>query len=126
MLQHSKLKYSQQKDKSRRHNYTNCRYCGSENLRPNGTYWDGTPKFYSTCSVCAAAYHSKKHSYRKHKKDHCELCGFIPEHRGQLQVDHIDGSKDNNYISNLQTLCHNCHLLKTYTEKEHIRYKDNA
>ena len=32
---------------------------------------------------------------------------------GQLQVDHIDGNHDNNEPENLQTLCANCHAVKT-------------
>jgi hypothetical protein len=55
-----------------------------------------------------------------HKKDSCETCGFIPEHDCQLTVDHIDGNKYNNEISNYQTLCHNCHALKTMVNKDHF------
>lgn len=44
----------------------------------------------------------------------CEACGFIPEHSCQLDVDHIDGSKLNTAPDNFQTLCSNCHRLKTY------------
>jgi len=55
----------------------------------------------------------RKHPYRKHKKDRCERCGFIPEDSCQLDVDHVDGNKANNEPSNLQTLCANCHRLKT-------------
>jgi hypothetical protein len=55
-----------------------------------------------------------------HKKDYCERCGFLPEDDCQLTVDHIDGNKYNNEIDNWQTLCHNCHILKT------IRNKDNS
>lgn len=47
------------------------------------------------------------------KKDSCERCGFIPEHTSQLDVDHIDGNNQNNDPKNLQTLCANCHRLKT-------------
>jgi 5-methylcytosine-specific restriction endonuclease McrA len=53
-----------------------------------------------------------------HKKDSCECCGFIPTHRVQLDVDHIDGNKLNNDPNNLQTLCANCHRLKTYLNKD--------
>lgn len=56
--------------------------------------------------------------YRVHKKDYCEHCGFQPVHKSQLDVDHIDGNKYNNDPSNLQTLCANCHRLKTHLNKD--------
>ncbi len=56
--------------------------------------------------------------YKKHRKDICEKCGFIPEHICQLDVDHIDGDNSNNDISNLQTLCANCHRLKTHLNED--------
>ena len=54
-----------------------------------------------------------------HKKEYCERCGFEPEHECQLTVDHVDGNKFNNEISNYKTLCHNCHVLKTLQNKDH-------
>ena len=57
--------------------------------------------------------HIRKNPYIEHKKGVCCSCGFIPEHACQLDVDHIDGNHENNNISNLQTLCANCHRLKT-------------
>lgn len=54
--------------------------------------------------------------YHPHKKDKCERCGFIPEHPCQLDVDHIDGNHQNNDPKNWQTLCSNCHRLKTWQE----------
>lgn len=59
-----------------------------------------------------------KRGYEIHKKDKCEDCGFIPVHTCQLDVDHIDGNHKNNDISNLKTLCANCHRLKTYINKD--------
>ena len=56
--------------------------------------------------------------YRKHVKSFCEHCGFIPQHMCQLDVDHINGDKTDNSLSNLQTLCANCHRLKTYLNKD--------
>jgi len=50
---------------------------------------------------------------KRTKKDHCERCGFIPEDPVQLDVDHINADRSNNDPSNLQTLCANCHRLKT-------------
>lgn len=58
------------------------------------------------------------YKYRYAVKDSCESCGFIPVDICQLDVDHIDGNHDNNKISNLQTLCANCHRLKTKLQKD--------
>lgn len=58
------------------------------------------------------------YKYRKHVKEVCEKCGFIPEDICQLDVDHIDGNHKNNDSSNLQTLCANCHRLKTKIQKD--------
>ena len=57
----------------------------------------------------------KLSGYRKHKKDVCESCGFRG-HSCQLDVDHIDGNHNNHDPTNLQTLCANCHRLKTYQQ----------
>lgn len=65
----------------------------------------------------------KAFPYRKYKKTYCELCGFIAIDKAQLDVDHIDGNNNNNDISNLQTLCANCHRLKTIKNKDHIKQK---
>lgn len=62
----------------------------------------------------------RRASYTTHKKGYCEKCGFIAEHRCQLDVDHIDGNHDNNQLSNLQTLCANCHRLKTHLNGDHL------
>lgn len=56
----------------------------------------------------------KSLEYTKHKKTFCENCGFIPIDKCQLDVDHIDGNHSNNNLENLQTLCANCHRLKTH------------
>lgn len=56
----------------------------------------------------------RKRPYRYAVGDKCEKCGFIPEHKCQLDVDHIDENHSNNDPSNFQTLCANCHRLKSY------------
>ncbi len=55
--------------------------------------------------------HAWLHRYRKHLKDHCERCGFVPEDICQLEIHHKDGDRKNDTHSNLLTLCSNCHQL---------------
>lgn len=59
--------------------------------------------------------------YRKYKKAACEHCNFVAIHPCQLDVDHIDGNHKNNNINNLQTLCSNCHRLKTFVNRDMLR-----
>jgi hypothetical protein len=59
---------------------------------------------------------NKNWKWRQHMEDRCRRCGFMPEQGCQLTVDHIDRNKENNAVVNLQTLCHNCHALKTRIE----------
>lgn len=61
---------------------------------------------------------SKGYNYAAFKKCSCELCGFVPTHSCQLDVDHIDGDHKNNAQGNLQTLCANCHRLKTWLNRD--------
>jgi 5-methylcytosine-specific restriction endonuclease McrA len=44
----------------------------------------------------------------------CSRCNNVGEWQGEklsLEVDHIDGNRNNNYPSNLRFLCPNCHSL---------------
>lgn len=46
------------------------------------------------------------------------MCGFVAVDPCQLDVDHIDGNSKNDDPSNWQTLCANCHRLKTKRNRE--------
>jgi 5-methylcytosine-specific restriction endonuclease McrA len=74
------------------------------------------------CRVCKKLPASVR-SYIIHKKEVCEECAFVPINICQLQVDHIDGNHENNDLSNLKTMCANCHILKTFLNKEHSNKK---
>ena len=96
---------------------------------------DGNPYFRELCH----SHHYKKlssghnltvtnfvntwHPSRKHRDMHCYNidnrlgdggCTATITWIGQLTVDHIDGDPNNNDPKNLQTLCSNCHDLKTH------------
>lgn len=85
----------------------------------------GFIRYQCYCKPCLAkkkkTYQRKTYpnrTYRKHLKSCCEFCGFIPAHTCQLDIDHIDKNRKNNKPSNLQTLCANCHRLKTFLNKD--------
>jgi predicted HNH restriction endonuclease len=93
-------------------------HCGKQ-VRSRGRSHTGEQVYDTRCWTCRC-------EYRKHKTDHCAFCGFIAIHPVQLDVDHIDGDRTNNTPKNLQTLCANCHRLKTQMNKDHLRgnYRD--
>jgi ribosomal protein L37E len=67
---------------------------------------------------CRTKSNSNRVLHAEHKKDYCEECGFVAIHRSQLDIDHIDGNNSNDSLNNLQTLCANCHRLKTFENKD--------
>ena len=70
---------------------------------------------------------NSKHPYRRHRKEYCENrdgrlgfnCSYKISHTAQLQVDHINGNPDDNELTNLQTLCANCHIYKTHLNEDY-------
>lgn len=103
-----------------------CITCGEKPQRKKGKR-GGQQVYASQCGTCANKRHPRSRppvtaemrrswsnaAYRNHKKDVCERCGFVAEDPCQLDVDHIDGNHSNSASDNLQTLCANCHRLKT-------------
>ena len=86
--------------------------CSCGNVQESKGRYKGRQIFGRLCGQC------RRHGYKRSKGNLCEKCGFIPVHKIQLDVDHIDGDHNNNDLSNLQTLCANCHRLKTYINKD--------
>jgi len=70
----------------------------------------GREELYSYCKTC---HKITMEPYRAVKADCCQACGFIALDPCQLDVDHKDNDKNNNDVTNLWTLCVNCHRLKT-------------
>lgn len=85
-----------------------CAVCGPTRLKKKQRgYWS-----------CRTKSNNNRVKLVQHKKSYCEACGFVAIHRSQLDIDHIDGDHNNNSLNNLQTLCANCHRLKTQTNKD--------
>ena len=87
-------------------------------------------KYQTLCRSCERRLYAKDYvkkerirqfPYVVHKKDVCNTCGFTSKYSCQFDVDHIDGNHQNNSLGNLQTLCANCHRLKTYLNKDWIK-----
>lgn len=97
-----------------------CIYCKNEfeQGRKDKVYCSRNCK--QNASALRTGRNIRRRPYRKNVKCKCELCGFVPVHICQLDVDHIDGNKKNNSIENLQTLCANCHRLKTHYNKDNV------
>ena len=96
-----------------------CKICNVSYGEKVGTRKDGSPKYRDKCSQCHGS-GSHKDSGRRIKGKVCEFCGFIPVHPCQLDVDHIDGNKKNTKPENQQTICANCHRLKTLLNKDWV------
>jgi 5-methylcytosine-specific restriction endonuclease McrA len=72
-------------------------------------------------------YKNQYHPYLKHRRDFCEnrdgrlgyRCRYKIRHSAQLQVDHINGNPRDNSVTNLQTLCANCHVFKTHANQDY-------
>ena len=91
-------------------------HCG-KGTRSKGRNHNGQQIWAKMCYSCMT-------NYQMQKGKVCEYCGFIPTHKCQLDVDHIDGDRSNNHPSNLQTLCANCHRLKTHLNNDYLKGRD--
>lgn len=101
-----------------------CLICGQVKIRIAGYRKDGTEHWQCSKPREFRGVPSYYEALGYYKKDHCEMCGFVARVSFQLDVDHKDGNHNNNKLSNLQTLCANCHRLKTWADiKRGITYR---
>lgn len=96
-----------------------CITCGVKSVRKNYVK-NGVQYWRNMCCRCSR--NKYEYKYRAHKKAACESCGFVPIDSCQLDVDHIDGDRTNGESANLQTLCANCHRLKTQMDRDNGLY----
>ena len=67
------------------------------------------------------------------KKDYCENidgrlgfeCTATIVGSYQLDMDHIDGDHYHNVPENIQTICKNCHAVKSRENKDHLNFMKN-
>ncbi len=97
--------------------------CACGNLRESKGRVDGKQVYGTLCSTCRK---NRKRGLHYLKKRECEICGFISQHPSQIDIDHIDGNHFNNDPSNLQSLCANCHRLKTITNRDHLSFMNKS
>lgn len=106
-----------------------CKDCNKNLAKRHSRNVDGSSNFKRRCGGCDnQRFYGKRHirkPYKKYskayyhlKKNYCEQCDFKALHQCQLDVDHIDGNRENNNESNLQTLCSNCHRYKTQISRD--------
>lgn len=91
-----------------------CSVCGPTKIKTRDARMSTLKSKYRCYAVYRRNVVNSRYPHAAHKKDYCEHCQFRPVHSSQLDVDHIDGDRYNNDPANLQTLCANCHRLKTH------------
>lgn len=115
-----------------------CVFCNKRQGRRRGKYGDGTPMWGKDCWKCHSIKYPSSDRYLEKKEKRfldfikrsnnkrlnrnpvCQNCGFIAKNLCQIDIDHIDGNKKNNNLTNLMILCANCHRLKTFNNRDYL------
>jgi len=105
------------------------------NVAYSHTHKNGTKRWRPICGRCHLASYGAKEldeGVIAVKKTYCEnkdarlgyeCTAHIP-YPGVLELDHIDGDRCNNIISNIQTLCKNCHSYKSHLNNDFKKNKN--
>ena len=56
----------------------------------------------------------------KRQRGRCTYCGLFFQHADQLEIDHINGKRQDSRYANLQVLHGHCHDAKTRDQAEHL------
>ena len=56
----------------------------------------------------------------KRQRGRCTYCGLFFQHADQLEIDHINGKRQDSHYANLQALHGHCHDAKTRNQGEHL------
>ena len=94
---------------------------------------DGSIDCRTECYTCHRGGRNRP-GVKQHKKDYCEnidgrlefKCEAVIINGCQLEMDHIDGDRFNNVPENVQTLCKNCHAIKTRTSGDNANNRNKT
>ena len=76
-------------------------------------YWSKRQGRYPTVSPRLA-------TLLKRQRGRCTYCGLFFQHADQLEIDHINGKRQDSRYANLQALHGHCHDAKTRDQAEHL------
>ena len=93
----------------------------------------GRPVYRPVCAACHKAKLNLREGVTAVKKDYCENgdgrlgfeCTATIIGSYQLDMDHIDGNHYHNVPENIQTICKNCHAVKSREHKDHLNFMKN-
>lgn len=115
-----------------------CKICGYREAEKIGiSKKTGKQLYRSVCQTCNKERYGfedtrtsrEKHPWKvlslklREEVGKCERCDFVPEHLGQLDVDHINADNKDHSRENLMVLCANCHRLKSILNKDWVKIK---